>query len=131
MSSDRADPIPGGCIEMFEKPHMTRPHIAEFFDEFSDRNGIVARHAGVDIFVERREVGAVPPGDGESAVTENTFGVDNMAQHFADAPFSLGVPMSRFIIRETGKCGSHMRFLSIQDRKYVIFFYYEFSLIEL
>src|SRR5260221_9343036 len=73
----------------------------EFFEQVFPAAPAASCLNGPGILIETGKGRSVLTGEGESPVSKNPLGIDDMLQHFPDCPFPFGVSKIEFFARDT------------------------------
>ena len=73
------------------------------------------RLRGVGIFIEAGKRDALAARDTKGAIAEHAFGIDNVANHFANAPLAGRIAEARLLLRKRAEERGVLRRLTGQD----------------
>jgi len=85
--------------EILKKREGRKTDASEFFDVRCPGERVSLRAGGCDIRIVTGQRSVEAPGKPESSETESAFGVGNVIEELADAPFSRGIPFEGFFFR--------------------------------
>jgi len=69
--------------------------MAELLDQLCELTILVSRGPGITVLIKKRKGPRLSPGDGKSAIAEDSFSVDDMTEDLTDVPLVFGITKSR------------------------------------